>query len=48
MYKRQVVLSSYYLNFKSSVENKLVSVFNKDPELYLDYSPGTLDRPQHN
>ena len=38
-----VVLSSYYLNFKSSVENKLVSVFNKDPELYLDYSTSTLN-----
>ena len=38
-----VVMSSYYLNFKSSVENKLVSVFNKDPELYLDYSTSTLN-----
>ena len=38
-----VVLSSYYLNFKGSVENKLVSIFNKDPELYLDYSTSTLN-----
>ena len=38
-----VVLSSYYLNFKGSVENKLVSIFNKDPELYLDYSKSTLN-----
>jgi len=38
-----IVLSSYYSNFKSSVESKLVSIFNKDPEIYLDYNTSTLN-----
>ncbi|MBQ2873597.1 MAG: toprim domain-containing protein [Bacilli bacterium] len=38
-----IVLSSYYSNFKSSVESRLVSIFNKDPEMYLDYNTSTLN-----
>lgn len=38
-----IVLSSYYTNFKSSVESRLVSIFNKDPEMYLDYNTSTLN-----
>lgn len=38
-----IVLSSYYSNFKSSVESRLVSIFNKDPEMYLDYNSSTLN-----
>ena len=38
-----IVLSSYYSSFKSSVESRLVSIFNKDPEMYLDYNSSTLN-----
>lgn len=38
-----IVLSTYYSSFKSSVENRLVSIFNKEPDLYLDYSNSTLN-----
>lgn len=38
-----IVLSSYYSSFKNSVESRLVSIFNKDPEMYLDYNNSTLN-----
>ncbi len=37
------VLSTYYTTYRNSVENRLVSIFNKDPDLYLNYSNSTLN-----
>lgn len=38
-----IVLSTYYENYKSSIENRLVSIFNKNPDSYLNYSNSTLN-----
>lgn len=38
-----IVLSSYYTTYRNSVENRLVSIFNKDPDLYLNYNNSTLN-----
>ena len=38
-----VVLSTYYLNYRSSIESRLVSIFNKNPDSYLNYTNSTLN-----
>ncbi len=38
-----IVLSTYYTTHRNSVENMLVEIFNKDPDLYLNYSNSTLN-----
>ena len=38
-----IVLSAYYTNYRNSVEEKLVSIFNRNPDLYLNYNTSSVN-----